>query len=77
MKTFQMIGTVRRTVTDTIDLTVLAKSEAEAHRKAYKVLSIFPEEHPVQGVPNCRLFTREQNSIEVLDLVEQPENSVA
>lgn len=48
---FHLKGRVIRQVEDTVQLSVHARSEAEAIAKARRVLGVYPKGHHVAGVP--------------------------
>lgn len=59
MPKYELEARVKRVVLDTITLSVVADSEAEARNKAYRVLEDYPEPHDEEGVPYCFIEDRE------------------
>ena len=59
---FHLKGRVIRQVEDTVQLSVYARSEAEAIAKARRVLEAYPEGHHVAGVPYAYTVERYNHS---------------
>lgn len=77
MKTkYRLVATVDRTVTDTIELDVIAEDEAAAMAIAYSALETFPLPQPEIGVTYCWVSERHQDTADIVDVrprVDDPE----
>lgn len=77
MKRFPFVATVRRVVTDTVVLSVNARSLREATDKAQQALERFPAPHDVPGVNHMYIENRENEAGDILTLEEMKEHTVA
>lgn len=70
-KKFLLTGTVVRTLTDTIDLTVEAVDEDTAYEQGRLALEKFPAAHSADGITFCYIRHREYHENELESLTEQ------